>query len=105
MALAFALLLPVVALIVDEGATYTLVRWVCATGATGALAVLPLVTLGMTVAGAVIGSAAMLSYRASTSPPYQSRLIVATLAVGMNVLCGLVIVAAIFPRQMLGPCE
>jgi hypothetical protein len=64
---AFAFCLPIAALVIDQGATSALVHWVCATGATKTFAIVPLFTLAMTVAGAVIASAAVVSYRASGS--------------------------------------
>jgi len=100
MALAIAFTLAPLALALDQGLTYVLVKWVCATGATRVLVLIPVMTLGMTVTGAVVGWSAMLAQR--TRGP---RYLVALLAVSLNVLFGLLILTAIAPRQLLSPCE
>jgi hypothetical protein len=108
MAVALALLLPVLALVVDQGLTFVLVKWVCASGTLKTFAVLPVMSLLMTGTGAVLGGTVALSLRAANTSggrPRDSRYLLATMAVALNVLVALLILTAVLPRQLLSPCE
>ena len=108
MALAATLLLGPMALVLDQGLTYVLVKWVCATGATHVFGGIALIAVAMTAAGALCGWSLVLSLRAANGRGGWSRdphYFMAIVGIALNMLIALLIITATIPRQMLSPCE
>jgi hypothetical protein len=108
MALALAFFLPMLALAIDQGLTVALVQWVCATGATKTLIIVPGMSLLLILTGTALGGTVVVSLHGANpegGQPRDPRYFVALMAIALNVLVALLIVTAIVPRQMLSPCE
>ena len=108
MALAAALFLGPLALALDQGLTYVLVKWTCAAGTANVLSGIALVAVAITVTGALCGGATVLSLQgrygrgeAARDPRY----FLAVVGIVLNVLVALLIMTALAPRQLLSPCE
>ena len=101
MALAWAaFLLAPAAWVFDQGLSYPLVKWACATGRADVLTAIAVIALSLTGSGLVLGVAAL-----KGGAPRPSGRFVAILGIGFNVLVALLIVTALIPRYVLSPCE
>jgi hypothetical protein len=108
MALAVALLFGPLALAFDQGLSYVLVKWACATGTTSVFGGIALIAVGMTAAGALSGWSLVLSLRAADGrggTPRDPRYFMAIVGIALNALVALLIITAVVPRQLLSPCE
>ena len=108
MALAAALLLGPLAWAFDQGASYALVKWVCATGSKDVLTGIAVIALSMTGAGAVCGGTLLIGLRGAAPDgghAQDPRYFLAVVAVAFNALIALLIVTATMPRYVLSPCE
>lgn len=107
MALAAALLLGPLAWALDQGASYALVKWVCASGAKNLLTALGVVALGMTVAGLLCGWSTVAALRGNPEggQARDPRYFMGVVAIALNALIALLIIVASMPRYILNPCE
>ena len=108
MLLWLSLLAPAVAWAFDQGASYALVKPVCLANAKYMLTVISGVALAIVIAGGVVGRACLrragdgnVDGGSRTDRSYFLALV----AIGFNVLVGLLIVFATIPQFVLSPCE
>ena len=108
MLLWLSLLAPAVAWAFDQGASYALVKPVCFANAKYMLTVISGVALAIVIAGGVVGRACLrragdgnVDGGSRTDRSYFLALV----AIGFNVLVGLLIVFATIPQFVLSPCE
>ena len=108
MALGAALLLAPLAWVFDQGGSYALVKWVCATGSKDVLTAIAVIALCMTGAGAVCGGTVLFGLQGAApdgARPRDPRYFLAVVAVAFNAIIALLIITATMPRYVLSPCE
>lgn len=92
--LAFAFFAGPVALLIDQGLGYPLVKPACAAGTQMMLVAVSALALVVALSGALAGRARL-----------ADRPFVATIGIGLNVLVAGFIVFATIPQFVLSPCE
>jgi hypothetical protein len=108
MALAAAFFLAPLALAFDQGMTYALVKWACATGSGNVLTGIAVIGVAMTAAGAMSGWATLFALRGADpngGRRRDPRYFMAVVSIGLNALVALLILTAVIPRGVLSPCE
>jgi hypothetical protein len=103
-----AMLLPLAAWGIDELLGYSLVKPVCASGQKVILFRLSAAMLSMVVIGAAIGWSCLTRLREGRldgGSRIDRSQFLAIVAIGFNVLIGLLIVTAAVPAFILNPCE
>jgi hypothetical protein len=92
----------------DQGLSYAVMKWVCATGYTSMLTAISLAALAMTMAGGWLGWSLLAQARTGREDGGaqidRSRFL-ALVAVGVNGLIAVLIVTAGTARYILSPCE
>lgn len=108
MLLWFAVLAGPLAVALNMGAGYALVKWSCATGHAGVLTAISAAALAVALAGAWAGWRCREQLRDATE--YGGRIVdrsyfVALVGIGLSLLTALVVVMQAYPHFVLSPCE
>jgi hypothetical protein len=104
----FALLAGPLAVALNMGAGYALVKWACASGHAGVLTMISLATFALALGGAWVGWTC--TRRIPDGNEQGGRIVdrsyfVATIAVGLSLFTALLIVMQAYPHFVLSPCE
>jgi hypothetical protein len=94
--------------IVDQGLSYPLVKWACATGNTYVLTAIGAVALGITVWGGWLGWSSFVRLRGASDDggtQEDRSYFLALLAIGFNALIAVLVLTAGIPPFVLSPCE
>ena len=104
----FAILAGPLAVALNMGAGYALVKWACATGHAGVLTMISVVAFALAAAGAWVGWGCTARLRGGDERGgrvIDRSYFVAIVAVGLSLVNALLIVMQTYPRFVLSPCE